>query len=67
MTPARLLTCLAALHWSQRGFAKAIGYDDRLIRRWVSGERPIPRELGDWLEDAARWFEKNPPPPQKSG
>jgi hypothetical protein len=67
MTPARFLEALAALHWTQRGFAALIGYDERLVRRWASGHRPIPREMGDWLEAAARWHEKNPPPPQKSG
>jgi hypothetical protein len=67
MTPARFLEALAALHWSQRGFAALIGYDERLVRRWASGHRPIPGELSAWLEDAARWHEKNPPPPPRSG
>jgi plasmid maintenance system antidote protein VapI len=62
MTPARFLACLAALHWSQRGFAAVIGYDDRLVRRWVAGERPIPPAIAAWLERAAAWHEANPPP-----
>lgn len=62
MTPARFLECLAALHWSQRGFAAFVGYDDRLVRRWVAGSRPIPEDMADWLEDVVRWHQKNPPP-----
>ena len=62
MTPTTFLAHLAALGWTQRGFARLIGYDDRLVRRWASGDRPIPRDMGDWLEDAARWLAKNPPP-----
>jgi transcriptional regulator with XRE-family HTH domain len=62
MTPARLAHCLAALRWSQRGLAAAIGYDDRLIRRWAAGERPIPAHVAAWLERAATWHGKNPPP-----
>ncbi len=62
MTPARFLACLALLRWSQRGLAAAIDYDDRLVRRWVSGERPIPAHVADWLERAAAWHAENPPP-----
>lgn len=62
MTPARFLACLAACQWSQRGFAGRIGYDDRLVRRWASGERPIPAEIAAWLERAAAWHAANPPP-----
>lgn len=62
MTPARFAECLALLRWSQRGLAVAIDYDDRLVRRWASGERPIPQAVSAWLERAAEWHEKNPPP-----
>lgn len=62
MTPARLRECLALLRWSQRGLATAIGYDDRLVRRWVSGDRPIPEDVASWLEQAAAWHAAHPPP-----
>lgn len=62
MTPARLAACLATLRWSQRGLAAAIDYDDRLVRRWAAGERPIPAPVAAWLERAAAWHAENPPP-----
>jgi plasmid maintenance system antidote protein VapI len=62
MTPARLAECLDLLRWSQRGLAAAIGYDDRLIRRWIAGRRPIPVHVAAWLERAAGWHAENPPP-----
>lgn len=62
MTPERLADCLRALRWSQRGLAAAIDYDDRLVRRWAAGERPIPAPVAAWLERAAAWHSKNPPP-----
>lgn len=62
MTPARLRECLAMVRWSQRDLAAAIDYDDRLVRRWASGERPIPEHVAKWLERAAAWHTRNPPP-----
>jgi len=62
MTPARLQECLALLRWSQRGLAAAFGCDDRLVRRWAAGERPIPAWVSGWLERAAAWHAANPPP-----
>lgn len=73
MTPARFAECLAALRWSQRGFAKRIDYDDRLVRHWAAGTRPIPADVAAWVERAAAfygphhaaadaWHAANPPP-----
>jgi hypothetical protein len=49
MTSDRLREILAALHWSQRGLAAILGYDERQVRRWAVGA-PIPEPVAAWLE-----------------
>ena len=62
MSPTRLRSCLAVLRWSQRGLADARGCDDRLVRRWASGEASVAPEVADWLERAAAFHLANPAP-----
>ena len=62
MTPTRLRDCLALLRWSQRGLAEALGCDDRLVRRWASGDASIAPDVADWLERAATFHAANPAP-----
>lgn len=53
MTPADLRTAADLLfggerfgiRW-QRPLARALGVDDRTVRRWLSGESPVPEEVG---------------------
>lgn len=52
MTPASLATDASLLHgerW-QRPLARALSVDDRLVRRWAAGDRPIPA----WVEERLR-------------
>jgi hypothetical protein len=52
MTPDLLSlygTLLLGDRW-QRPLARLLGVDDRLVRRWAAGERPIP----DWVHDRLR-------------
>ena len=62
MTPGRLRECLAALRWSQRGLAEALGCDDRLVRRWASGDASVAPDVAEWLERAATFHADNPAP-----
>ena len=62
MTPTRLRDCLALLRWSQRGLAEALGCDDRLVRRWASGDGSVPPDVVEWLERAAAFHIANPAP-----
>ncbi len=62
VTPTRFRESLAALHWSQRGLAAVLQCDDRIIRRWSSGEAEIPASVAAWLETLARCHESVPPP-----
>ena len=62
MTPARLRACLAAIHWSQRGLAKILRTDERQVRRWATGQYPVPEPIAAWLDRLATMMEANPPP-----
>ena len=62
MTPDRIRECLAMLRWTQRGLADALGCDDRLVRRWASGDAEIPASVAAWLETLARVHAATPPP-----
>ena len=42
MTPFELREALAAISMHQTVFARALAVDERTVRRWVAGERPIP-------------------------
>jgi transcriptional regulator with XRE-family HTH domain len=43
MTDAdRLRAMLERLRLSQRGLARALDLDERLVRRWCAGQQPVP-------------------------
>jgi transcriptional regulator with XRE-family HTH domain len=43
MTPAQLKRALAKAGLSQRGAAKRLEINERTMRRYISGEQPMPR------------------------
>lgn len=51
MTGGQLQKLLDRAGLSQRGAAKAIGINERTMRKYVAGESPIPRTV----EYALRW------------
>jgi len=42
MTATQLRTALRKAGMTQVDFAKMIGVNDRTVRRWISGELPVP-------------------------
>ena len=50
MTPERIDFCLSIIGWSSNDLAYRLNRNDRSIRRWLSGARPMPDEVGLWLE-----------------
>ncbi|WP_091974624.1 hypothetical protein [Methylobacterium gossipiicola] len=62
MTPVRLREVLALLRWSQRGLSDALSCDDRLVRRWASGDAVVPPDVVEWLEALALAHERHPAP-----
>lgn len=54
MTDAdRLRLELARLGLSQRGLARTLELDDRLVRRWCSGREPVPKVVWFAVESLA--------------
>jgi DNA-binding transcriptional regulator YiaG len=62
MTPAEFRGCLSPLAWSQRDLARVLGLDDRLMRRWASGQNEIPGNIAHWLMTLATFHAGHPPP-----
>jgi transcriptional regulator with XRE-family HTH domain len=62
MTPTIRRHCLAQLHWTQRGLAGILNYDERTIRRWMRGQSDAPAEVDEWLETLTNFHALNPPP-----
>lgn len=62
MTTDELRAALEAMHWSQRELSVIIGCNDRLIRRWATGQAKIPEVIAEWLATLAATHFANPPP-----
>jgi len=58
MTPARLVQCLEALHWSNDQLAEIFGCDEGLIEAWVMGLEDIPPKAAAWIETLATLHEQ---------
>lgn len=62
MTSDQLRAALALLHWTQRGLAAQLGYDEATVRRWTSGAYPVPGDITIWLHTLAAFHAANPAP-----
>ena len=67
MTPSEFRICLDMLAWSQRGLAKLLDLDDRLVRRWASGANEVPEDVAGWLATLAAFHVKHPSPLKRGG
>ena len=47
---------IAALGYSQRGFAAYVGANERTVRRWAEGEQDIPQWVSVMLDLMEREF-----------
>ena len=55
-------TLLSRIGWSRMELGARLSVADRTIRRWQSGDSPVPKHVIDWLERVAKAIEKIPPP-----
>jgi DNA-binding transcriptional regulator YiaG len=62
MTPERFRECLHALAMSDGQLVRTLDVDDRLVRRWKSGERDVPPDVERWIEALVQHWQSNPPP-----
>ena len=51
MTPDAFRAHLTRLGYSQAGFARLMKVDERTVRRWGTGDTPIPESVRMLLED----------------
>lgn len=51
MTPDDFRAHLSRLGYSQAGFARLMKVDERTVRRWGTGDTPIPESVRMLLED----------------
>ncbi len=68
LTPDQFRECLALLHWSQNQLARILSdagqqIDDRAVRRFASGQNPVPEALAQWLGKLAEAHKATPLPP----
>jgi hypothetical protein len=62
MTASEFRICLELLAWSQRGLARMLGLDDRLVGRWASGANEVPEDVAGWLATLAAFHAEHPRP-----
>ena len=62
MTPDRFRECLAALRWSAKSFARAIGVSETVVRNMVSGRRAIEDDVWVYLEHHMECERRHPVP-----
>jgi DNA-binding transcriptional regulator YiaG len=43
MTGTQMQAALDRVGFSQVGFAKTVGYNDRTVRLWIADQYPVPR------------------------
>ena len=37
-------------HWSTAGLVDVGGWNERTVRRWITGQMPVPQPVMEWLE-----------------
>ena len=50
MNAQRLAECLRTTRWSAEVLAEAIDVPLGMVQGWLTGEVPVPRKVGAWLE-----------------
>lgn len=62
MTPTAFRQAIAALGYTQRGFASYVGSNERTVRRWTEGAQDIPAWVPVMLGLMARITTPTPAP-----
>jgi transcriptional regulator with XRE-family HTH domain len=53
---------LAVIGWPAREVARRLRLSQSRVRRWASGEYPVPADVADWIETIAGAIESTPVP-----
>ena len=66
MQVERLSVIMIALGWSAAELGRRLSTSERSVRRWLSGNAPIPDRVGEWLEAMVQHMQSGPPPPERN-
>jgi hypothetical protein len=64
VTKEELSDVLRRIGWSSTYLAGRLGIQETTVRRWLSGHREVPPNVGEWLEEVATLMDKAPPLPR---
>lgn len=53
------------MHLPVRALSRWLGRNEATLRQMEAGTRPIPPDVGEWIERLGQWQESNPPPARK--
>lgn len=62
MEPKELRATLGVLGWNNYQLARQLQCNEKLVRKWLGEETPIPRPVGHWLARLAAAHARLPPP-----
>ena len=62
MTHQRLSEILKLMAWGPSALAAEVSVSERTVRRWLTGESPVPPRLHGWLEHHAAYRLAHPAP-----
>lgn len=66
MDPGRFIYALKVLGWTYKEAGRRMGVNWQRMRRFATAERPVDRDVAEWLEQAVMFFEMNPPPKRQA-
>jgi len=55
---------LDGMGWSKSKLARRLDVHISSVSRWLSGQRPIPPNLAEWLHEVAEQLDKAPAQPR---
>jgi transcriptional regulator with XRE-family HTH domain len=62
MTAKEFRDALEMIGWGQRDVVRRVNMSQTHVRRWASGEYPVPEEVAVWLAKLAAAHADTPPP-----
>jgi hypothetical protein len=63
MTGGDFAAAVDELGWSNAWLARYVGCDERLVRKWITGELRVPPAIAAWIHTRLLYHRAQPPPP----
>lgn len=65
-TGQRLDAALRTIGWSREAFARHLGISSTSVKLWCYDTYRAPEDALAWVESAAAWMTRHPPPPPRT-